>query len=147
MRDQNEAGGRKLIDQYLCCHNVEKVGWVYLLRGGAGGVKIGKADSVKGVRRQITYAQTYCETGILGVRLIHGGQVMEQELHRRFRDERIWFEKTAEITSKGPFRSEWFRGPLVRAYFGSLSLSQECEHCRNEQLTLPGISQGRRNDA
>ena len=140
MLDQNEAGGRRLIDQYLCCRNTEKVGWVYLLRGGAGGIKIGKADSVKGVRRQITYAQTYCETGILEVKLMHGGQVMEQELHKRFRDERLFFEKTAEITSKGVFRSEWFRGPASRSYLEGLTITQECEHCRYEQLELFGIS-------
>ena len=140
MLDQNEAGGRRLVEQYLCCYHTDRTGWVYLLLGGSGGVKIGKADSFKGVRRQITYAQTYCETGIVGVKLIHGGQQLEQELHKRFVYERVVFEKTAAITGPGPFRSEWFRGPRSRLYFEEQSLSQECEGCKYKQLDLTGIS-------
>jgi hypothetical protein len=135
MNDLNEANGRHLVDLHLYCLNVEREGWVYFVVGGGGAVKVGTASSYQGVRRQITSAQTYAELGIAAVRMIHGGSRMEQELHRRFSDERLRFE-TPEITGKGIFTSEWFSGPKVNAYIEKLSQIGECEACRSEQLTL-----------
>ncbi len=131
MSNANRTAGAKLVRAGLACtESSPSPGFVYLIRS-SGRVKIGSARGEYGVRRQVTYAQTFNPRGLDGYRLIHGGLRVEKGLHARLAGERVVFPGMG-ITGKGCFRSEWFEGPGTEAVWAS-SAESICPGCAATQ--------------